>query len=197
MAGFEADETGFGRMLEAIPEIVTVFDREGSILYVNRVEPGYDRDQVIGMNARTMLSPAGLKSFGAALDSVFNGRDLAEYEVMIAGPDGSPQWYRSRMVPLLTGGRVDAALLLSTNISELKAAQEEIDRLRRFLPMCAWCRRIQNNEGEWESVESYLGRETRTKISHGLCSDCFRLQLDGLDDGGEGEGGNFKSHIGS
>ncbi|MBR9990577.1 MAG: PAS domain S-box protein [Gemmatimonadetes bacterium] len=172
-------EGGFGRILEAIPEVVLVVDRAGFILFVNHVEPGYDRDQVVGMNVDTTMTPKGLETFTAALESVFDTKEVAEYEVETTAPDGSAQWYRSRMAPLCTAGRVDAVMVQATNITELKAAQEELDRLRRFLPMCAWCRRIQNNEGEWESVEAYLGREARTKVSHGLCSDCYQEQMDG------------------
>lgn len=50
-------------------------------------------------------------------------------------------------------------------------------------PMCAWCGRIRTEDGDWESVSSYLKRVADTDVSHGLCPSCEREQLEGLEAG--------------
>jgi hypothetical protein len=86
------------------------------------------------------------------------------------------------MLPLRRDGEIREVVLLATNISELKAAREQIIQLRQLLPMCSWCDRIQDGSGTWQSVESYLEREADTKVTHGLCPACFQRQLDELDE---------------
>lgn len=63
---------------------------------------------------------------------------------------------------------------------ELKRAREEIKTLRGLLPTCAWCRRIRNEEGEWESIEQYLQEHTEVDFSHGMCPDCLEEKFPAL-----------------
>jgi len=56
---------------------------------------------------------------------------------------------------------------------ELKKAREEIKTLRGLLPTCAWCRRVRNENGEWESIEKYVHDHTEAEFSHGMCPDCL------------------------
>jgi len=57
-------------------------------------------------------------------------------------------------------------------IADLKKALDEIDTLRGFIPICAYCKKIRNDENYWEQIDVYLQKHTLAKISHGLCQDC-------------------------
>jgi DNA-binding response OmpR family regulator len=63
---------------------------------------------------------------------------------------------------------------------ELKKAREEIKTLRGLLPTCAWCRRIRNEAGEWESIEKYVQEHTEADFSHGMCPDCLTEKFPSL-----------------
>ncbi|MBN1578945.1 MAG: response regulator [Chitinispirillaceae bacterium] len=63
---------------------------------------------------------------------------------------------------------------------ELKRAREEIKTLRGLLPTCAWCRRIRNEAGEWESIEKYVQEHTEADFSHGMCPDCLEEKFPAL-----------------
>lgn len=186
----DGNAQALAKVLEAVPEVVLVVDREGTIRYINRVEEGYDRDEVLGMQADAIMSPESKEVFRATLECVLRTAQVQEYESKVSAPDGGIQWYRSRMVPLYDDGEVVGAMVMATNISELKAAQETADQLRRLLPMCAWCDRIRNDKGEWETVEVYLEKEGGTKVSHGLCPRCERDRLGGKNGGDSDSNGN-------
>jgi hypothetical protein len=57
-------------------------------------------------------------------------------------------------------------------IDELKKALAEIKTLKGIVPICASCKKIRDDKGYWEQVESYIGRHTDAKFSHGICSEC-------------------------
>lgn len=57
---------------------------------------------------------------------------------------------------------------------ELRRAREEIQELRNLVPVCAWCRKIRNDEGGWETIEQYIQEHGGSKVSHGICPDCIR-----------------------
>jgi hypothetical protein len=61
----------------------------------------------------------------------------------------------------------------------LEATLGEVRTLAEMLPMCAWCRKVRDDEGFWSQIEEYLDKQTGTRVSHGLCPDCSkRLQAE-------------------
>ena len=58
-------------------------------------------------------------------------------------------------------------------IEELERASSEIKTLRGLIPICAWCKKIRNDRGAWEQLESYLRDNTEATFSHGICPDCL------------------------
>lgn len=184
---FQPDEAGLGAILESIPEFVLVVGPDRRILYINRLEPGFDLEDVLGIEATEFVFPESRGEFDAALDSVLRTGSREEYEFKISLADGSPAWYRSRMIPYRNAGEVVAVVLVATNITELKEKQEEVDRLRRLLPICSWCDRIRSEKGTWERIGSYLKEERNTRVTHGMCPDCER-KIDGAYDDDEPNG---------
>lgn len=48
----------------------------------------------------------------------------------------------------------------------------ELIQLRRFLPICASCKKIRNEKDFWEEVETYIGRNVDVDFTHSLCEEC-------------------------
>jgi len=55
----------------------------------------------------------------------------------------------------------------------LQQRLDEIETLRGLLPMCAWCRKVRNDEGFWESLEAYVSARMDADLTHGICPDCL------------------------
>jgi len=175
----DGDAYALGELLAAIPEVVVVVDLEGTILYVNRVEAGYEREQVLGVNAGAIMLPESGAIFRSALEAIRTTGEADDYEVKALSPTGETQWYQSRMIALREDDEVVGAVILATNVTELKATRDEVERLRRLLPICSWCDRIQGDGGAWLTIEAHLEGMSGTKVSHGLCPDCHREHLGG------------------
>lgn len=181
------DAEGLKRILESIPEFVLVVDRDGLIRYINRMEPGFNHDEVIGMEAEAALLPGSREAFRGAFESVLADGETVEFEAELPLPDGTVAWYRSHMSPYQSGEGIRGVVLVAENLTELRRAQESAEMLRKLLPICSWCDRIQSEAGSWESIEEYVGRKEAARVSHGLCEDCHRKQIQGLDDPHEPE----------
>jgi hypothetical protein len=41
------------------------------------------------------------------------------------------------------------------------------------LPICAGCKKIRNDVGYWEQVDSYIKKHTDVDFSHGICPECL------------------------
>ncbi len=66
-------------------------------------------------------------------------------------------------------------------IAELTAALDQIKTLSGLIPICASCKKIRDDNGYWERLESYLAARTDAQFSHGLCPDCYDKAMKELD----------------
>ena len=57
---------------------------------------------------------------------------------------------------------------------ELKAALEEVKRLSGLLPICAWCKKIRDEGGDWIQLDVYVSRNSEVDFTHSICPDCAR-----------------------
>jgi len=60
---------------------------------------------------------------------------------------------------------------------ELSKALSEVKQLKRLIPICAWCKRVRNDDGYWEQVEVYLSNHASIDFTHGMCQDCKAKML--------------------
>jgi len=65
---------------------------------------------------------------------------------------------------------------LQVRNQELSTALAEVQTLTGLLPICAWCKKVRNDEGYWQKVEDYLASRSGLKFTHGICSDCYKEQ---------------------
>jgi PAS domain-containing protein len=57
-------------------------------------------------------------------------------------------------------------------INELRDALANVKKLSGLLPMCAWCKKIRDDQGYWKRVEAYIGEHSDARFTHGICPDC-------------------------
>jgi DNA-binding response OmpR family regulator len=46
------------------------------------------------------------------------------------------------------------------------------------VPICSVCRRVRDEQGEWQAPDSYLEAHAGIRFTHGLCPPCVRRALD-------------------
>jgi PAS domain-containing protein len=59
-------------------------------------------------------------------------------------------------------------------ITELTDAVTDIKALRGLLPICSSCKKIRDDGGYWQHLESYIAEHSEAQFSHSLCPDCLR-----------------------
>jgi hypothetical protein len=56
----------------------------------------------------------------------------------------------------------------------LRSSLSQIKVLETFLPICAQCKKIRNQQGVWQQLEVYIGQHSDTQFSHGYCPECAK-----------------------
>ncbi|MBI5394249.1 MAG: GAF domain-containing protein [Verrucomicrobia bacterium] len=64
--------------------------------------------------------------------------------------------------------------------AELAETAAQVKTLSGILPICAFCKRIRDDEGYWEQVEAYVTAHTGAWFSHGYCPECARKHYPGF-----------------
>jgi DNA-binding response OmpR family regulator len=57
---------------------------------------------------------------------------------------------------------------------------ERVRTLEGILPMCAYCRRIRDEKGEYSNLEEYVSDKTPARFSHGVCPECAKKHFPDL-----------------
>ncbi len=57
----------------------------------------------------------------------------------------------------------------------LENAREKIKVLGGLLPICSSCKKIRDDEGYWNQIESYIRDHSEADFSHSICPDCARM----------------------
>jgi PAS domain S-box-containing protein len=67
-------------------------------------------------------------------------------------------------------------------IGELRHAMSHVKTLTGLLPICSKCKRIRDDHGYWQRLESYFMEHTQATFTHGLCPECLEHLYPGLFD---------------
>ena len=59
-------------------------------------------------------------------------------------------------------------------IVELREALAKIKTLTGLLPICASCKKIRDDNGYWNQIESYIQKHSEAEFSHGICPNCAK-----------------------
>ena len=124
----QGSEKRLSILLENLPDIVINLDRNGAIQYINHTK-GYIKEDVIGKLAVDFLLPDYHDRFKEAMVSVFEEGKSDEFETT----DNRFSRWITRLFPVKINDNVVAALMIATDISERRKAEEEKDKFLKVI----------------------------------------------------------------
>ena len=62
---------------------------------------------------------------------------------------------------------------LARQVVTLRETLEHVRQLKELIPICAWCKRVRDDEDYWHGIEEYLHAETGIDFTHGICPHCL------------------------
>jgi len=64
--------------------------------------------------------------------------------------------------------------LLDRTALQTRELQKKVKVLEGILPICASCKRIRNEKGEYEQMEKYVTEHSEASFTHGICHECAK-----------------------
>jgi len=129
----------------------------------------------------SIVHPDDLERFQEEDRRTVNDSEFAT-EARIILPTSETRWMRFTSKP--EPGRSDNSDVFwsgcITDITPLKHAEKEVERLRGILQTCSYCKKIhlagqdRTDSVSWVPIETYISDHSDAQFSHGLCPECFQ-----------------------
>ena len=111
-----------------------------------------------------------------------------EKDLLAAFAAGAMDYIRKPVNPVELVARVSSALALTEErtarkarelellmrTQELERALREVKVLRGLIPICAKCKRVRTDTGDWQQLEVYIQDHSEAEFSHGVCQVCMK-----------------------
>lgn len=63
--------------------------------------------------------------------------------------------------------------LLEKKNQDLEDALQQINILQGILPICSFCKKIRDDTGDWQKIETYIQAHSSAEFSHSICPHCL------------------------
>jgi PAS domain S-box-containing protein len=182
-------EENFRAIFENNSSAMAIIEPDTTISMVNDAYcqmSGYTRQEVIGMSWTRQIPPEDLERLKGYNRQRLNNPQEApdKYEFKFFKKGGEIR-YGIMSVSLMQQSQ--KIITSFTDITERKYAEEErenlimelqealteVKTLTGLIPICASCKKIRDDNGYWQQVESYIQKHSEAHFTHGLCPDCM------------------------
>jgi PAS domain S-box-containing protein len=193
-----AEEAIIGQNMEGI---ITTWNLGAARLY------GYEAAEAMGQPALLIVPPSLHQEAAELLQKLRRAEGAEPLETVRVRKDGAPVHVCMTMSAIRDReGCIIGASCIAYDITERKKIEEErtnlishlnetlskVKTLSGLLPICASCKKIRDDHGYWQKLETFVHEHSEAEFSHSICPDCMRLLYPEfappLATGGEGSG---------
>ena len=162
-----ASERQLRRVLENIPSFVLTLDREGEIMFANRMIPPLDiPTQVLGVSVLKAIAPADQDNVREDIRKAFETGETFIHDIRALGPNETSGRYECRVVPIESEGKIHEVLYVATDVTdrkqmelELRVSEQRLAEAQRQAHLGHWSWDIRSDALTWsDEIYRILGR---------------------------------------
>jgi two-component system, cell cycle sensor histidine kinase and response regulator CckA len=169
-------------MGENMAGIITTWNAGATRLY------GYEAAEAVGRPALLIVPPSHHQEAADLLQKLWRAQYSEPVETIRMRKDGAPVNVCVTMSAIRDGqGRILGASSIAYDITERKKIEAErteliahlnqtlakIKTLSGLLPICASCKKIRDDHGYWQKLETFVHEHSDAEFSHSICPDCM------------------------
>jgi PAS domain S-box-containing protein len=132
-AALQASEEKWRSLTEYSPDHIMSLDRDATILFINHTLPGLSREQVIGTSFYDYALPDYRQTTQDCFARVLETGQPDRFESVYSDDDGNSVAFESYVGPVWRDGAVCGLTVRSTDITEVKRAQDALQELTHSL----------------------------------------------------------------
>jgi PAS domain S-box-containing protein len=160
------------RFFTIAPDMLCVVGRDGGLRELNgawEAALGYRQAEMKDRPFLDFVHPEDLSKTELQFERLLLGHATVLFENRYRHKNGA---YRTFLWSAALDRHSDVVYGAARDITELKKAQTELHQLSGLLPICAHCKKIRDDQGYWNQIESYITNHSEAQFSHGMCPEC-------------------------
>jgi len=63
-------------------------------------------------------------------------------------------------------------------VNDLESAITKIETLSGLIPICSYCKKIRDDKGYWNKIETYISSHSKAEFTHGICPECGKKAIE-------------------
>jgi PAS domain S-box-containing protein len=183
-------EERYRELFEGASDLIQGVAIDGSILFVNRAWReafGYSEDEIRRLKLMDIIHPSSLAHCMEAFHRVIHGAPARNVEAVFVTREGQQIILEGNADCHFVDGKPASTRAIFRDITEKKRAEEalrkaneeltralaEVKQLEGLLPICMYCKKIRDDDNDWQEVETYVRQRTEAKFTHGVCPHCL------------------------
>jgi len=119
-------------VLACVPALVIAIDRHGALQFVNKPASDTGTPDMPDDSWRSHVPSAARAPLERALREVLDGGPPLSQDVTVTAPNGGTAWYTNYLGPIRSGSEITGALIVSTDVTQMKQAQHELFGAQRL-----------------------------------------------------------------
>ncbi len=184
-------EERYRELFENANDIIYTLDLDGNLTSFNKAGEritGHTREELLHKGLGALLEPEQLERMGGMLDRKLVGERVTTYEVELNAKNGQRLVLEINSRLIHQDGVVVGVQGIARDITERRRAREEREKLIKELqealakvktlsglvPICAWCKKIRDDQGYWKQIEVFIEQHSDAEFTHGVCPECAR-----------------------
>ncbi|MBI5376919.1 MAG: response regulator [Candidatus Schekmanbacteria bacterium] len=185
----------------SLGEGIYVFDLQGLITFMNPMAErliGWTMDELNEKGAHNLIhyrkadgTPLPLEECPMHNITKTGNHYISKDEVFIR-KDGTVLPISVISTPIIEEGKIIASVTAFRDFTDRRRLEEEREKLilelqdalakvktlSGMLPICSSCKKIRDDKGYWNQIESYISENSDVLFSHSLCPDCAEKMLE-------------------
>lgn len=196
-----AHDARFRALIEYSSDCIMLADVRGNVRYVSNsslVLTGYEPDELLHRSVFDLAHRDDLGANRAVFTACMRSTGQAfTLEMRLQHKDESYRWVQCVLQNRMHDPAVQSLVLNYRDISDRKHLEAERDKLvadlseathsakilTGLLPICAACKKIRDEQGQWGPVEVFIRERSQAKFTHGICPECKDKLYPGLGEG--------------
>jgi PAS domain S-box-containing protein len=124
-------EAKWRSLVENAPEIIILTDSDGTLRFINRTTE--EAKGAIGRTAYDYIRQPFWEPTRQALARLRETGQPQQFEVLAHRQGGGSAWYSTRLGPIYHDGKLESVIIVASDITQQKIAQEQLVRERQLL----------------------------------------------------------------
>ena len=145
--------------------IVAEVDRDLRYVWIDNPHPSFDAASVVGKRDDELISKEEAKGIMTLKQDVLRSAKSVR-QILCFHDAGGSRFYCISAFPLQNAaGQVDGIFTVGFETPAV---------LHGLIPICAGCKMLRDERGNWQPLEYYIEKRSAAQFTHSICPNCMK-----------------------